>query len=158
MNDSNYFWNVDHSANNSGTQVGLDAFVSTTFEGVRRNADGTLTLGDFLKKSATAPAGATMGGTPSLNVASLGLDAEPAQPQPVEPAPVQPVEPQPPQPAGPVGEILTYVVQKGDSLWKIAKRVYDDGTKYTVIYEANRDKIKNPNAIYIGQELTIPKQ
>ncbi len=96
-----------------------------------------------------------MGGTPSLNVAALGLDAAPAQPQPVEPAPVQPVQP---QPADPITQVLTYVVQKGDSLWKIAKRVYDDGTKYTVIFEANRDKIKDPNAIYIGQELVIPKQ
>ena len=50
----------------------------------------------------------------------------------------------------------TYTVVKGDSLWKIAKKYYGNGSKYTVIYEANKDKIKNPNLIYPGQVLTIP--
>lgn len=50
----------------------------------------------------------------------------------------------------------TYPVQKGDSLWNIAKKIYGDGSKYTKIYEANKDKITNPNLIYVGQVLTIP--
>lgn len=50
----------------------------------------------------------------------------------------------------------TYTVQKGDCLWNIAKRVYGDGSRYVAIYEANKDKIKNPNLIYVGQVLTIP--
>lgn len=50
----------------------------------------------------------------------------------------------------------TYPVQKGDTLWNIAKKIYGDGSKYTKIYEANKDKIKNPNLIYVGQVLTIP--
>lgn len=50
----------------------------------------------------------------------------------------------------------TYTVQKGDCLWNIAKKYYGDGSKYTVIYNANKDKIKNPNFIYPGQVLTIP--
>lgn len=50
----------------------------------------------------------------------------------------------------------TYTVQKGDCLWNIAKKFYGNGSKYTVIYNANRDKIKNPNLIYPGQVLTIP--
>lgn len=50
----------------------------------------------------------------------------------------------------------TYTVQKGDSLWAIAKKYYGNGSKYTVIAEANKDKIKNPNLIYPGQVLTIP--
>lgn len=51
----------------------------------------------------------------------------------------------------------TYTVKKGDTLWNIAKKTYGDGKKYTVIYEANKDKISNPNLIYTGQVLTIPK-
>lgn len=50
----------------------------------------------------------------------------------------------------------TYSVQKGDTLWGIAKKFYGNGSKYTKIYEANKDKIKNPNLIYVGQVLTIP--
>ncbi|BCJ92593.1 hypothetical protein acsn021_01620 [Anaerocolumna cellulosilytica] len=50
----------------------------------------------------------------------------------------------------------TYVVQSGDSLWAIAKKQYGDGTKYTKIYNANKDKIKNPSLIYPGQKLVIP--
>ena len=50
----------------------------------------------------------------------------------------------------------TYTVKSGDCLWNIAKSVYGDGSKYTKIYEANKDKITNPNLIYPNQVLTIP--
>jgi len=50
----------------------------------------------------------------------------------------------------------SYVVQQGDTLWAIAKKYYGDGSKYTKIYEANKNIIKNPNLIYPGQKLVIP--
>lgn len=50
----------------------------------------------------------------------------------------------------------SYKVVKGDCLWNIAKKFYGDGSKYKVIYNANKDKIDNPNLIYPGQVLTIP--
>jgi nucleoid-associated protein YgaU len=50
----------------------------------------------------------------------------------------------------------TYVVVKGDSLSKIAKREYGDGNKWRRIYEANKNIIKDPDLIYPGQELRIP--
>lgn len=50
----------------------------------------------------------------------------------------------------------TYTVKSGDCLWNIAKKFYDNGAKYTVIYEANKDKITNPNLIHTGQVLVIP--
>ncbi len=50
----------------------------------------------------------------------------------------------------------TYTVVKGDTLWAIAKKFYGNGSKYTIIFNANKDKIKNPNLIYVGQVLTIP--
>lgn len=50
----------------------------------------------------------------------------------------------------------TYTVVKGDTLWAIAKKYYGNGSQYTKIYNANKDKIKNPSLIYPGQVLTIP--
>ena len=50
-----------------------------------------------------------------------------------------------------------YTVVKGDCLWNIAKKFYGNGSKYTVIYNANRGVIGgNPNLIYPGQVLIIP--
>lgn len=51
----------------------------------------------------------------------------------------------------------SYTVVKGDCLWNIAKKFYGNGSKYTVIYNANKGVIGgNPNLIYPGQVFTIP--
>jgi nucleoid-associated protein YgaU len=50
----------------------------------------------------------------------------------------------------------TYVVQKGDTLSKIAKKFYGATTEWRLIYEANRDQIKDPDLIQPGWSLTIP--
>lgn len=55
-----------------------------------------------------------------------------------------------------VSTARTYTVQGGDCLWNIAKRYYGNGALYTKIFDANRDKISNPNLIYPGQVFTIP--
>lgn len=50
----------------------------------------------------------------------------------------------------------SYTVQAGDSLWAVAKKLYGDGAKCNIIFNANKDKIKNPNLIKVGQKLKIP--
>ncbi|MGK2962171.1 MAG: LysM peptidoglycan-binding domain-containing protein [Gemmatimonadaceae bacterium] len=50
----------------------------------------------------------------------------------------------------------SYTVKSGDSLSKIAKAQYGDASQWKRIYEANRDKISNPDLIHPGQEFTIP--
>ncbi|MEE8274275.1 MAG: LysM peptidoglycan-binding domain-containing protein [Alphaproteobacteria bacterium] len=49
------------------------------------------------------------------------------------------------------------VVQPGNSLWRIARRVYGGGIKYVVIYEANNDQIRDPDLIYPGQIFLLPE-
>jgi LysM domain len=51
----------------------------------------------------------------------------------------------------------TYVVRKGNSLWLIARELYGQGISYTAIYTANRDQIQDPDLIYPGQQLKVPK-
>jgi len=48
------------------------------------------------------------------------------------------------------------VIQPGNSLWRISRVIYGRGIEYTVIYEANKDDIRNPNLIYPGQIFATP--
>ncbi|MGA2222244.1 MAG: LysM peptidoglycan-binding domain-containing protein [Verrucomicrobiia bacterium] len=86
-------------------------------------------------------------------------EAEPvveAQVTPLPPAPPAIIETEPPKVE--VAEKPTkYIVKKGDSLWRIAGKVYHNPLKWPRIYRANKDRIKNPNRIYPNQVLTIPQ-
>jgi len=50
----------------------------------------------------------------------------------------------------------TYTVQAGDSLSKISKQFYGDANKYMTIFNANKDKMSDPDKVKIGTELIIP--
>jgi len=52
--------------------------------------------------------------------------------------------------------VLTKVVSRGDSLWRISRVTYGEGTRYVVIYKANRNRIRDPDLIYPGQTLVVP--
>lgn len=54
-------------------------------------------------------------------------------------------------------EAGSYQVQAGDSLWKIAVRAYGDGYKWTSIYTANKNLIANPNTLFVGWTLSLPR-
>ena len=57
----------------------------------------------------------------------------------------------------PASPAQVYVVQAGDTLWSIAQRVYGNPLMWSHIYYANQSQIHDPNEIYPGQNLTIPK-
>ena len=48
------------------------------------------------------------------------------------------------------------MVQPGNSLWRIARRVYGEGVRHTLIFDANQDQIRDPDLIYPGQIFVVP--
>ena len=54
-------------------------------------------------------------------------------------------------------EVEYYEIQSGDNLSAIAKKFYGKGSEYPRIFEANREVIKDPDLIYPGQKIRIPK-
>jgi LysM repeat protein len=59
--------------------------------------------------------------------------------------------------AGGGAEQRTYTVQAGDSLSKIAEKFYGNASDYNKIFEANRDKLSDPDHVRAGAELVIPQ-
>ncbi|SFV12911.1 Nucleoid-associated protein YgaU, contains BON and LysM domains [Methylobacterium sp. 174MFSha1.1] len=54
--------------------------------------------------------------------------------------------------------IETVRIVRGDSLWRISRRTYGEGERYSVIYDANQAQIRDPDLIYPGQVLVLPNQ
>lgn len=54
----------------------------------------------------------------------------------------------------PAGRIV--IIQPGDHLWRLARQRYGSGLQYTLIFEANKDQIRDPDLIYPGQVFTLP--
>ena len=54
-----------------------------------------------------------------------------------------------------ITETITYTIQPGDTLWKIAAKYFGDGNQWRKILEDNKATIKNPNRIYVGQVIII---
>lgn len=90
-----------------------------------------------------APAPAVVGAAPAIAV------AEPAPVTAQAPANTVAEAPAVPQPT-------KIVVQPGNNLWTISRELYGYGRNYTVIYEANKDQIRNPRLIFPGQIITAP--
>jgi hypothetical protein len=82
-----------------------------------------------------------------------------AQAQPVQPTAESSAAPQKPGTKMAAAEIIVperIVIQPGHNLWRLSRQIYGKGRLYTVIYEANRDQLRNPNRIYPGQILAAP--
>ena len=93
----------------------------------------------------------------------LANNANPASPPPPSPAaPPAPVDTNAAPPAPPAttaaSDSGSYTVQQGDTLMRIAFENYGDLYKWKSIYEANKDKISNPNAIPAGTVLKLDKK
>lgn len=58
--------------------------------------------------------------------------------------------------SGTASSVRTYEVQSGDTLWHLAEVYYGSGSQFPVIFNANRDKLSDPDVIVTGQVLNIP--
>ena len=90
-------------------------------------------------------------------------EVKPQEPAPA-PTPAPEVKPQEPAPA-PKEEApkkaelpCNHTVRTGDNLWKLAREYYGSGAKWTIIFEANRDKLKKAEFLAPGTVLTIPAE
>ena len=81
------------------------------------------------------------------------ITIDPNLPAPPEPAAAKAA----PAAASPTAAVKIYEVVSGDSLSKIAKQFYGDAGKYMKIFDANKDQLKDPNKIDVGQKLKIPE-
>ena len=86
-------------------------------------------------------------------VESAPVESVAAEPAAVESVPTEAVTAEPAPPPAPV----TITVQPGFTLWGIAEQSLGDGVAYVQVFEANKDKIRDPDLIYPGQVFTIPK-
>lgn len=119
----------------------------------------------------TAQAQAPASGAPEVEPAPAAEEAPAAVEAPAEQA-AQPAAPAPvaETPAAEAEAVPTLVgvteggrtvsgsviIRRGDNLWTIARRVYGEGIRYTQIYDANADQIRNPDLIYPGQVFGLP--
>ncbi|KIV66268.1 5'-nucleotidase C-terminal domain-containing protein [Agrobacterium pusense] len=101
------------------------------------------------------PAGYVAPAKPAAPAPAATTAAPAATPAPTPAAPATPAPPTT-TPAAAAAAASKYVVEKGDSLWKIAAEKYGDGALWQRIAKANT--LKHPNHIEIGEELELPAQ
>ena len=95
------------------------------------NFQGVAGVDDKLEVTAPAPAAAGAGAVAAAPAATPTVERKPAG--------------------------VFHTVESGDTLWAIAEKHLGDGNKYTAIFEANKPMLKDPDSIYPGQKLRIPK-
>ena len=121
-------------------QIGLDGVLAEAPSGVTatRNERGTLTV-SLVQRTSTLP---------TIQVEDTRVAEE-------VPVAVRKVV-KPPKRLKRLSKDETYVVKPGDNLASISIRFYGDKSGYKLIFEANRDKLKTPQMIKVGQKLKIP--
>ena len=107
-----------------------------------------------MEAEANAPSLPTLDAPAAQPLASVGAEAAPQ----ASAAPDTLAQPASDQAPGTVPATVSITVQPGYTLWGIARASLGDGILYVQVYNANKDKIKNPDLIYPGQVFTLPVQ
>lgn len=106
--------------------------------------------------ASSEPAPSQSTGAPEASAAAPASAGKPAKPSGNEEAAATPPLPTPSANNAVVAQIQTTTVARGDSLWRISRKVFGHGVRYTLIYEANADQIRDPSLIYPGQIFVLP--
>jgi nucleoid-associated protein YgaU len=128
----------------AATEPAEPAEPETVAEADPAPAEEPMRTGDVAAQEDVTPAEET-----GPAVAAVEPEAETAAPEPEVAAVPEPAAVTDPEPD-------TVYIERGDNLWRIARSIYGQGIRYTVIYEANRNQIRDPSLIYPGQVFTIP--
>ena len=145
--DRRFAFTINEGVAPGSYRVRLDE-VGASFGAVRARAEVPFNIPDT-PASASVPAQATASSRPDIATAQ----------QPQLAATVSTVLPDGDSPSTVVvPKIATTTVSRGDSLWRLSRDTYGAGTRYAVIYKANREQIRNPNLIYPGQIFVLPTQ
>lgn len=109
--------------------------------------------------SPTPPPGAQAVPPPVAPAASAPAAAAPVAVAAAPAAPPNVSVPLPPSPSAVIiGDVRSETVRRGDSLWRISRRIYGQGVRYTTIFAANTDQIRDPARIYPGQIFVMPRE
>lgn len=116
---------------------------------------------------ATTEPAATAAATPAPETGAAS-QAPASSPVVTEAKPAAPVEQKPTDTAAATPAEVTapalqnvnsaVIIRRGDSLWRISKRVYGRGVRYSTIYLANQDQIRDPDRIWPGQVFGVPQR
>ncbi|MBM1171297.1 LysM peptidoglycan-binding domain-containing protein [Microvirga arabica] len=150
--------------------AGGDGKVSFSIASGVKPGDYRIRLDDVDPVSGQVRSRAEVGFNVPVQVASTQPQAPAAPAQPRlsgAPAPSQPQTSRDVASALPQGQVAdvgtvvipninTAIVSRGDNLWRISQRIYGKGLRYTVIYGANQEQIRNPDLIYPGQVFVLP--
>ncbi|MGN8113398.1 LysM peptidoglycan-binding domain-containing protein [Labrys sp. 22185] len=120
-----------------------------------QGAGGTGAASSPAQAEAAPPASGNVVVPRSATTPSASNPATPAT-EPVQTSEAKPAQPSPPPSVAVIPEIRTTTIVQGDNLWRISRKVYGQGIRYTWIYDANTDQIRNPNLIYPGQIFVMP--
>ncbi len=136
--DNNYFWNGSTSINAAGNQVDATIFVNTDVSvAPTRDENGSILMNGLLELNDKAPAG--VGAV--LDVTVLEWNETPVVYQDDKKTDATGI----------------YEVKPGDTLIEIAQRLLGNWRDWQWIYELNKDIIKDPDLIIVGQKLKIPE-
>lgn len=123
--------------------------------------------GDMAAAEAEAPAGEPAGeaaeaSAPSADTAEMpSAEASAGGEEQVASAPETSAPPEVSEDITVTGKLRqtnsSVIIRRGDTLWHISRRVYGEGTRYTTIYLANQDQIKDPDMIWPGQIFELPE-
>ena len=104
-------------------------------------------------ESATAPAGIAPASKSTPTASAETETAKPATDAQIAAAPeATPLAPKLESASGAV------IIRRGDSLWRISRRVYGRGVRYSTIYLANQTQIEDPDRIWPGQVFKVPEK